>query len=158
MVLHKRLSERRTYVCLKRIGVVYQDSMLSERVLDTPRDADLRIGQRTVQVKEDRLVSTATAQTCYLPNCSASRLWHNPFRLASRGQVCGPLPLSKVGPPNIEFSCRPESADHATVRRTALIRNRLRIGGQLQRFVLRLLLVILFQISQQVVHLTAQNW
>ena len=37
---------------------------------------------------------------------------------------------------NIEFSCRPESADHATVRRTAFLLNRLHPGGQLQRFVM----------------------
>ena len=43
------------------------------------------------------------------------------------------LPNSDM--PNIEFSCRPESADHATVPRMMFLLNRLRPGGQLQRFV-----------------------
>ena len=36
---------------------------------------------------------------------------------------------------NIEFSCRPESVDRATVRRTALLLGRQHPGGQLQRSV-----------------------
>ncbi len=43
---------------------------------------------------------------------------------------------SRPGPHNMEFSCRPESADHAAVRRTKFRLARLHPGGQLQRFVI----------------------
>ena len=39
-------------------------------------------------------------------------------------------------PCNIEFSCRPESDDHTTLRRIAFCLNKLHPGGQLQRFVM----------------------
>src|SRR5208283_6216531 len=42
-----------------------------------------------------------------------------------------PRPLQ---PPNIEFSCRPESKDRAPVHLTALRLNKPHPGGQLQRF------------------------
>jgi hypothetical protein len=47
---------------------------------------------------------------------------------------------------NIEFSCRPESADHAPVLRTAFLLKWLHPGGQLQR------LVILSALSQKKPH------
>jgi hypothetical protein len=47
---------------------------------------------------------------------------------------------AQSGKCNIEFSCRAESADHATALRTKFLVNRLRLGGQLQRFVMSTLL------------------
>jgi len=43
---------------------------------------------------------------------------------------------SRIGASNDNLSCRPESDGHATVLRTAFLRNRLHPGGQLQRFVM----------------------
>src|SRR5208337_4229365 len=47
-----------------------------------------------------------------------------------------------LGQDNIEFSCRPESDDHSTVRRTAFHLNALHPGGQLQRFVMAMAIQI----------------
>jgi len=41
-----------------------------------------------------------------------------------------------LGEQNIEFSCRPESTDHAPVQRAASFLAGLHPGGQLQRFVI----------------------
>ena len=55
---------------------------------------------------------------------------------SSRGRTHHPSRQPAPCPHNIEFSCRPESADRAAVRRTAFFLNRRNPGGQLQRFVM----------------------